>query len=171
MTMERFGFQRECAYAASGKVLNVGCKEDPANLKQVDPAMVVNLDRLTYNEDIFVHEGREEPIPVDVVHDITVFPWPFKDDEFSLVVLGDILEDLPDDGCQEKILREARRIGTSLCITTPEDTPERDDHHKTTITEVRLKSWLSNTGWKPDRFQVVDYTFVPRGFFVHAVRS
>lgn len=171
MTADRFAFQRQCVERVEGKVLNVGCKEDPAHLKETFGDRIVNLDRLTYNEDIFVHEGREEPIAVDVVHDITESPWPFKDNEFDLVVLGDILEDLPDNGCQIEILEEAARVSTHLCVTTPEDGPERDAHHRTRITEEKLKVMLTVTGWNILAMDIVDYGFVPRGYFVYAKRA
>jgi hypothetical protein len=170
MTAQRFIFQLHCAQDAEGLVLNVGCKEDPAHLKESLGEKVVNLDRYEYNEDTFKHNGVYEAIPVDVVHDIFVLPWPFKKDKFSLVILGDILEDLPDNGCQLDVLREARRVGKTLCITCPEDGPERDDHHQTRITEERLRDWLALTGWDPISLTVVDYTFVPRGYFVFAAR-
>lgn len=172
MTADRFVFQRNCVEQVEGKVLNAGCKEDPAHLKATFGDRVVNLDRLDYNEDIFVHEGRKESIPVNVIHDLTVLPWPFDDDEFDLVVLGDILEDLPDDGIiQFVILDEACRVATHLCITTPEDSPERDAHHQTTVTRERLKAWLSAAGWNILAMETVDYGFVPRGYFVYAKRD
>lgn len=170
MTADRFVFQRDCVSTASGKVLNAGCKEDPAHLQALFPGVVTNLDLRDYDDAIFHETGNKVHIPVDVQHDMTVFPWPFEDDEFELVVLGDILEDLPDNGCQVEILKEVHRISQGVCITTPEDTPERDWHHFTTITEERLKGWLDETGWEAVEFQVVDYTFVPRGYFVKAVR-
>lgn len=172
MTTDRFVFQRDCAGRVSGKVLNVGCKEDPAVLKGTYPDRVTNLDLRDYDDAIFhTEDGRKQPIPVDVIHDATVAPWPFEDDSFDLVVIGDLLEDLPDDGCQLTLLREANRISTHLCVTTPEDTPERDDHHQTTITEQRLRDWLGMTGWTPVDFNVVDYGFVPRGYLVFAERT
>ena len=37
------------------------------------------------------------PLPsIDVVHDLRVFPWPWKDGEFSEIVAKDVLEHLPD---------------------------------------------------------------------------
>lgn len=172
MTAERFAFQLHCAQAADGQVLNVGCKEDPAHLKEALGDRVTNLDRYDYNEDVFVHQGgRKEAIPVDVVHDIFDQPWPFKQDTFALVILGDILEDLPDNGCQLDVLREARRVGKTLCITCPEDGPERDAHHQTRITGDRLRDWLALSGWDIVTFRCVDYTFVPRGHFVYAIRQ
>lgn len=171
MTADRFAFQRQCALRTTGKVLNAGCKEDPAHLKQDFPERVTNLDLRDYDHAIFSTSGEKVPIPVDIQHDLTVFPWPFEDDEFDLVVLGDILEDLPDDGCQVTILDEARRISQHLCVTTPEDTPERDSHHLTTITHEKLKTWLDIGGWRVKEFQIVDYGFVPRGYFVFATRT
>lgn len=171
MTQERFTFQRTCAEQAEGKVLNVGCKEDPAHLKETLGDKVTNLDRHDYDEDVWTRIGVKHPIPVDVVHDIFNQPWPFTTDEFALVVLGDILEDLPDDGCQLDVLREARRVGKTLCITCPEDGPERDAHHRTTITEERLRDWLSLSGWDPITLKTVDYGFVPRGYYVFAQRT
>ena len=44
---------------------------------------------------------------VDVVHDLTDFPWPFKDQQFEEVVLVDILEHLPS---VVKTLEEIHRI-------------------------------------------------------------
>lgn len=170
MTADRFQFQRDCVARVPGKVLNAGCKEDPAGLKLQYGDRIVNLDLRDFNHDTFVNTGEKVPINVDVIHDMTVFPWPFEDQEFDLVVLGDILEDLPDDGCQEEILRECHRIAKHLCITTPEDTPERDWHHLTTITQDRLEHWLVNTEWVEEEFRVVDYGFVPRGYFVYAHR-
>jgi SAM-dependent methyltransferase len=32
---------------------------------------------------------------VDIVHDLTIFPWPFEDQQFDEVILVDILEHLP----------------------------------------------------------------------------
>lgn len=172
MTADRFVFQRDCVSRVTGKVLNVGCKEDPAALKANFGARVVNLDLRDYDDDVFhTNNGEKRPIPVDVQHDATVFPWPFADDEFDLVVFGDFLEDLQDDGCQVHILCEARRIATHICITTPEDTPERDWHHYTTTTREKLQGWLDAAGWEAEEFREVDYGFVPRGHFIFAHRK
>lgn len=169
MTIQRFDFQRECVLKTSGKILNVGAKEDPAHLKRLRPD-AVNLDRWNYDIAAFFDKGELVPIDVDVIHDATVLPWPFADNEFGLVVLGDILEDLPDNECQLEILKEARRVAEAVCITTPEDTFARDNHHYTTITETRLRNWLQKADWEPVDFRVVNYEVVPRGYFVYAKR-
>lgn len=168
--MNRFAFQRECAQRVAGKILNVGCKEDPAEIKKLCGSRVVNMDLRDFDHDKWVNKGERVPIDVDVVHDATVAPWPFADDEFDLVILAEILEDLPDDGCQLIVLEEACRVGKRVCITTPQDTPERDWHHLTTVTEEKLKTWLDVTGWRVVEFNIVNYGFVPRGYFVFAKR-
>lgn len=168
---DRYQFQRAAVLRVTGKVLNAGCKEDPCGLKRIDPERVVNLDMRTYDDALWHTEGRKVPLPVDIVHNLRDIPWPFENDEFDLVVFGDILEDLPDNGCQLDILRETARVSKAVCITTPEDTPERDWHHMTTITAEKLQAWLEETGWHVDTFKTVDYGFVPRGHLVFAVRA
>lgn len=171
MTSDRFQFQRDCTAKVEGKVLNVGCKEDPAGLQREFGSRIVNLDIREEDEDQLNNHGHHVAIPVDVIHDATVIPWPFKDDEFDLVIFGDMLEDLPDNGCQGEMLVEARRVSKHLCVTCPEDGPERDAHHQTRITEDRLKGWLDASGWKNTEFIIADYGFVPRGYFTFCERS
>lgn len=167
----RYLFQQQCVDRVTGRVLNVGCKEDPAGLKGRAPDRVVNLDIRDYDEDAWNNRGERRPIPVDVMHDATVFPWPFANDSFDLVVFGDMLEDLPDDDCQPRMLAEAARIATHVCVTSPEDSPERDAHHRTTVTDEKLKAWLETAGWRVVEFQTVDYGFVPRGHFAFCERA
>jgi hypothetical protein len=166
----RLLFQRWCCRQVPGRVLNAGCNADPAALASLFSGRVVGMDYKDYEEGLFLRTGQKVPIPADVVHDMTVRPWPFPDDTFDLVVFGDVLEDLADDGCQLEVLAEAARVATHVCITTPEDTPERDSHHRTTITRERLLGWLEATGWRPLRVEDVDYYFVPRGTFAFAQR-
>lgn len=171
MPSDRFAFQRECAGRVNGRVLNVGCKEDPAQLQQTYGSRIVNLDIRDEDEDKLNNHHEHVKIPVDVLHDATVIPWPFKKNSFDLVLIGDLLEDLPDDGCQLRMLREAHRLASHLCVTCPEDGPERDAHHQTRISPDRLREWLDAAGWAADEFRVVDYGFVPRGTLVYAHRA
>jgi glycosyltransferase involved in cell wall biosynthesis len=143
---DRFGWQRWCVEQTTGLVLNAGCKEDPAGLKATHGARVVNLDRHDFDEDPLKHRGERVPIPVDVRHDLLQFPWPFADGMFEMVVLAEVLEDLPAD--QGRVLREARRVARRLCVTCPTDTTERDTHHLTTVTEETLRGWLEQSGWR-----------------------
>lgn len=168
--VDRFSFQRQCVEKVNGKTLNVGCSEDPAHIKSNYPN-VTNLDMYPYEVGKFIFQGIKVPIPVDIVHNILRFPWPLEDKSFDLVILGDILEDLPDNEQQLDVLKEAKRIANNLCITTPQDTKERDWHHYTTITEQRLKKWLEKAGWQIEEWQTIDYGFVPEGYLVFAKAS
>ncbi len=166
---DRFAFQRNCCRKVAGPVLNAGCREDPARLKATFGERVTNLDRLAVAEGVG-HPDAGRPIPVDVVHDMLETPWPFPDNAFDLVVFGDVLEDLPPH-TQGIPLVEATRISTYLCATVPEDTPARDPHHLTTITRAELERILRWSGWDVLHLEEVPYGFVPRGYFVFAVRS
>lgn len=168
MTSTRFPYQRAQAENTTGIVLNIGCYDDPAEIKSVDPSRVLNCD-------INKYEGFAE---VDVVMDIRE-TWPFSDASVELVILGDIIEHLFYPEALES-LTEARRVSQKLCITVPEDTRhegtevyEQDEAgarpHCYTWTEERLKKLLSETGWTVQDWQEVNYDFVPRGFFVLAV--
>lgn len=44
---------------------------------------------------------------VDVVHDLTNYPWPFKDGSFDKVYLNNLIEHLPDT---IKVMEEAHRV-------------------------------------------------------------
>jgi hypothetical protein len=167
----RLLFQRWACRRSEGRILNAGCNTDPAGLRELFPGRVVGMDDKDYEEGHFFRTGEKVPIPVDVVHDMTSLPWPFEADSFGIVVLGDVLEDLPDDGCQLAVLREACRVAHQVCVTCPEDTPERDPHHRTTITRERLLGWLAEAGWRPVRVADADYHFVPRGTFALAERA
>jgi hypothetical protein len=169
MIPDRFAWQRRCCAEVPGMILNAGCKEDPAQLKATWPGRVINLDRHDYDEDRLRATGERVPIRVDVLWDLTRRPWPFPDDQFGLVVFGDVLEDLPP-GTQVDVLREGRRVARYVCITCPEDTPERDPHHLTAVTGELLKSWLEEAGWYPLEILRVAYGFVPTGWWVLACR-
>src|SRR3954469_4606329 len=114
MTTERFSFQRLCVAQTTGYVLNVGCNEDPANLKGVDPERVINCDIEATDSYL---EGR--PNKVDVLFDCTK-EWPFPDDYAELAVFGDIIEHLyPPEAVAA--LTEAKRVAEKVCITLPRD--------------------------------------------------
>jgi hypothetical protein len=168
-TTDRFVWQRNCCRLVRGRILNAGCREDPAKLQETFGLRVTNLDRQTFAGGLETPDYGH-PIPVDVVHDLLEVPWPFADDTFDLVVLADVLEDLPP-GTQGTVLAEARRVGRHLCVTAPEDGPERDAHHLTRLTRGTLKVLIRGAGWDPLSIVEVDYGFVPRGFLVWAQRA
>jgi len=72
--------------------LNIGCGQD------------IRSDFI--NVDMFYLPG------VDVVHDARIFPWPFKDNEATEIVLIHILEHLPDTiRTMEEIYRISKNEG------------------------------------------------------------
>jgi hypothetical protein len=93
----RLNYQRKFA---SGKIVNIGCGEDPAEFG--DEAVHVDMDRYTHKN--FVQANA---------HDL-----PFKQDEFDTAVLGDILEHSPDPA---QMLREAGRVAKKVVATIYEE--------------------------------------------------
>src|SRR5262252_496917 len=80
-------------------VLNLGCGRQP------DPR-AVNLDITPATNP-------------DVVHDLNARPWPFPDDQFSEVLMFDVIEHLDDLlGVMEELHRVCRD-GAVVKITTP----------------------------------------------------
>src|SRR4051812_5425964 len=159
----------------TGIVLNVGCNEDPANLKQVDPDRVINCDIEAVDSYIV---GR--PNKVDVLFDCTN-EWPFADDYAELVVFGDIIEHLyPNEAL--RALKEARRVAQKVCITVPRDSRFKETGIEMSETgyrthchewdEEHLCMLLDEAGFgKSLDWQTVDYVFVPEGYFLLAERS
>lgn len=153
----RYDFQIACARlsAAPGTVLNVGCNEDPSQLRQRFGPRIVNCDRSGYDD------FMRRPNVVDRIFDALDFPWPFEDDSAELVVLGDILEHFP---VQQSIdtLTEARRIANQVCVTVPEDIrideaaelekwePGVYNLHTTVVTEEVLHRLFDESGWELD---------------------
>lgn len=150
----RFDFQNAAVAHATGVVLNIGCNEDPAGLRERYGSKVVNCDLEAWDSTM------NRPNPVDQVFDATVFPWPFGDDYAHTTILGDILEHFPYD-VMVAVLKEARRVGKELCVTVPKDTrvderemaekytPGAYNLHTIIVTEELLKKALEESGWKP----------------------
>lgn len=103
---------------SKGKILNIGCADDPAKLKLLG---AVNLDVCAEHPTLRTRNA------CDVVHDART-PLPFKDGCFDTVVFGDILEHMtkPD---AIKALTNARKVikgDGHVVITVPDD--HRDPH-------------------------------------------
>lgn len=160
----RYDFQIACARQANGRVLNVGCNEDPPQLRQRFGNRIVNCDREGWDE----HMNR--PNAVDRIFDALVFPWPFEDDSAEMVLLGDILEHFPAEKSIE-VLKEARRIAQTVCVTVPEDTriDEAAEHakwregtynlHTTIVTREVLDRLFAESGWEVDWLLSGDWGF------------
>lgn len=95
--MDRLTFQRQ---HATGRVLNVGCGDDPAGFG----AGAVHLDIDWWD------------LPNFVQGDCRALPFP--DGSFDTAVLGDVLEHCTDP---EQAVREASRVAKRVVITVPEE--------------------------------------------------
>ena len=81
---------------------------------------------------------------VDVVHDLTQFPYPFEDNSFDVVYLNDVIEHLPDTiGTMEEVYR--------LC------------KHRAKVF-VRVVNWNSRYAWA-DPTHVKAFTEMSFDFF------
>lgn len=149
----RYDWQIACCKALTGRVLNVGCNEDPSNLRRRFGNRVRNCDMEGWDE----HMNR--PNHVDEIWSAIVFPWPHLEDTVELVVLGDILEHFPPEK-MIAICSEARRVGRYLCVTVPEDTRIDEAHqqsiyddaaynlHTTVVTRAVIDDVLDAAGWE-----------------------
>ena len=167
MTNLRFDFQRECASEFDGWVLNVGANDDPANLAAL--GNVINCDIRDYPG-------------VDKHFDCTEDRWPFDDDFADLVIFGDIVEHMYPEEFR-RALKEAHRVARNLCITLPKDERIFDPGyfeaiegqpkghvHVFAYTPEHLEQILQEEGWEINTLRVVDYVFVPEGYFIEASR-
>jgi predicted SAM-dependent methyltransferase len=173
MTIERFTFQRSCVAQTTGKVLNVGANEDPANLKGIDPDRVINCD--IEKTDSYLNR----PNKVDVLFDAKE-KWPFEADYAELVVFGDIIEHFyPEEALAA--MKEAHRVSEKVCVTVPsdgrfkenDDVEERNGYrtHCYQWTEKTMTMLLEEAGFEIITWRTVDYGFVPEGYFVLAERG
>ena len=56
---------------------------------------------------------------VDVVHDLTSFPWPFDDGQFDEIYMKDVLEHLPETIKTMEELHRISRPGARIYVTVP----------------------------------------------------
>lgn len=119
MSIAQFAFQLK---HAKGRILNVGCADDPAELGRLN---TVNMDvRPTMPID-----GRENR--ADVIADARCLPAPFGPAQFDTVILGDILEHF-DAAEAPQIIAKAKEClvpNGRLVITVPEDYRAPDAQH------------------------------------------
>jgi hypothetical protein len=182
MTTARFPFQADCVRRAlaelDGPAVNCGANEDPAHLKQIDPARVINCDLFDHDQVL------DRPNQVDRIFDAARDRWPFKRRECAIVVLGDILEHLAPIEIHFA-LKEARRVSQRLCVTVPQDDREENNNeradlyprgavHRTVVSEDMLRGALAAAGWNIVDLAEVEYDSGAcwgkrvTGFFVQA---
>ncbi len=174
MTMDRFRFQREQAQKYTGPVIDIGANLDPGGLREL--GNVISCDIGT--------EWNGQEYPLDYVFDCTVDVWPFEDNYADLVIFGDIIEHFYPDQCLAA-LKEAHRVADNVCATVPRDhriaedpdyakkiegTPKGLVHvHVYELDE--LKAIFDEAGFEFVNAQVVDYGFVPVGYYIEATRK
>lgn len=171
MTSERFVFQRQVCAQFRGTIIDVGCNDDPAQLRGTFGKRIIGCDLMD------VDGALGYAIPADHYFNCGTDVWPFEDDAAELVLFGDTLEHLyPAEAAHA--LREARRVAPNMAITVPNDVrvtegtiEKRGSYHVVQVTEEYLRQLLAETGWSIVSFQSVDYTFVAEGFFVLAKRE
>lgn len=160
----RYDFQIQACEEHPGAVLNIGCNEDPANLKARFGDRVINCDLEAWDH----HMDRANR--ADVVFNCLDVPWPFEERAAELVIFGDILEHFTEPA-MEHVLAEAKRVASRVAITVPEDTridpvhqhevwaPGDYNLHTTVVTRDLLAEVLLNTGWTPTVWVEGDWGF------------
>lgn len=173
----RYDFQIEVCETHQGRVLNIGCNEDPADLRARFGSRIVNCDMESWDH----HMNRANR--VDEVFNCLDVPWPFPAQSAEVVLFGDILEHFTENA-MKRVLLEAARVGTVLAVTVPEDTRIDEQHqhevwnvddynlHTTIVTRPLLERVLEETGWVPTRFVEGAWGFDQIiGYCVLAVRA
>jgi predicted SAM-dependent methyltransferase len=170
--MTNYDFQRSRAKELGlGKsVLNVGCKEDPANLSY-EVANITNLDLMDYDIHTDTHlKTLRNFIQADFL------TWT-PDKQYEVLILGEFLEhcDLKRfhetiHKCYEVLAPEGR-----LIITTPYDPRKKEGQHDREdkyfeiregivswhvllITEEMLRTALTDAGFRIDEYDRTSFT-------------
>lgn len=113
-------------FATHRPVLNVACKDDPANLGEDFDAINVDINP----DDIHLKINLKEKVKNFVEGD--ALNLPFEDGKFRCVVMGEFLEHCPY-GAALKALQEAKRVtseGAIIILTFPLDSRPPEFQHK-----------------------------------------
>ena len=131
--MNRCNFQRKCIDRKFVIVLNVGSKEDPCGISNIEGVFVVNIDVDLWKLPNFIQCDA---------HNL-----PFRDSSFDFVVLGDVLEHLvnPIKGLSEAV-RVCKKGGV-VVITVPLEHPSRIGLEKK-LKEIKKLGYSSIEEWK-----------------------
>lgn len=173
MTLDRFTWQKQQALSVKGRVLNLGCNDDPAGLGALPN--VVNVD-------IRDRDPAGYPNAAHEVWDCTD-KWPCVV-ESDLVILGDIVEHMYP-GEFADCLAECYKWSKAVAITVPKDTRILEDPdyygkvadqpkghvHVTVWEEHELHTALIEAGFGITESRRVNYGFVPEGWFIRGERD
>jgi SAM-dependent methyltransferase len=89
------------------KVLNLGCGSRRTDFPEYRPEIEL------VGVDYFARDS------VDVVHDLNIFPYPFPDSSFDLIILQDVLEHLMDVPAVLAELHRVGRPGAEIRVRSP----------------------------------------------------
>lgn len=157
-----------------GKVLNIGCSDDPSHLKSRGD--VVNLD---VNQ-VGLFFGQPKPNEADIIADCRDLPGVvrYRGYQFDCAILGDILEHFPVEEVPSIITKAVHSIkpGGKIIITVPDDhRPVRDQNdwakgdeqyapgvhafHTHPVPKEEVEYWADVCGLKVEVLQEIDYTW------------
>jgi glycosyltransferase involved in cell wall biosynthesis len=165
----QFNFQLKHALPYKGSILNVGCADDPADLRSIG---AVNLDSRI--EDPIFHVKTK----ADIIADVRDLPDKLGHQRFQCVVCGDALEHFPIDQVPG-ILRNLKAClapGGKLVLTIPDDHREVGAQHSKSdgsheysngvsavhthpIPRPILDGWLKEAGLVVETYQEIDCFF------------
>lgn len=115
----------------------------------------------------WVNLDAHKNLKCDVVHNLNEFPYPFKDDEFDVILLNHVLEHLEDTS---RVLKELHRISKEGAIIKIEVPYFNSFNAFRDVTHIRFFTWDSltpftgrvsarekrNTGYLPVLFEYVN---------------
>ena len=131
--ISRCDFQRKSIDKRFTIVLNIGSKEDPCRISDIDQVFVVNVDIDLWKLPNFIQCDAHK--------------LPFRDYSFDYVILGDVLEHLVDP---RKGLKEAVRVCRKngyVVITVPLEPTWRIGKEKK-LKEIQKLGYSSFEEWK-----------------------
>jgi len=174
VTTERFSYQHEVGDRFEGKILEVGINNDPGGNRAYFGGRLTTADRYEWDG------ALNYEISADFYFDAGSDKWPFKKNEFELVMMAEVTEHLlPDEATHA--YKEAHRVGKNFLITVPQDArfmenPHEEDlpgsHHVNYCTEDYMRDLLERTGWRVVEWHQKDYGWwAETGFFILATRA
>jgi len=138
-------------------------------VKKLNLAAGKDIRKDFINHDIAQIDG------IDIVHDLNIFPWPWKDNSFDEIIAIDILEHLDDF---VKTFDEIYRIlakGGIVKIRVPywnHSSAYIDPTHKRGFHEDTFKFFIPNTPYRNDRdyysqsnFELISQQFIVTPFY------
>lgn len=174
MTVERFSYQHEVGDRFQGKILEIGINDDPGGNKAHFGDRLVTADRYDWDG------ALDYEIKADHYFDAGSDQWPFKANDFELIMMAEVTEHLyPEEAIHA--YTESHRVAPNLLVTVPQDKRFMTDPsaalaagspHVTYCTEEYMRNLLEKTGWEIVEWHEKDYGYwAETGFFILAKRA